>query len=43
MNEKKPFSRILGQIVGGAIITSVSVCVIAVLVALTTKFLLWIF
>lgn len=43
MKDDKPFSYRLGQFLGGVLLTCAVVCIAGLLIALTLKFLVWIF
>jgi hypothetical protein len=43
MDNKNTFGYKLGQILGGVVLGSVALCIASVVVALTLKFMAWIF
>ena len=43
MNEKKNFSALMGRLVAYALSASIAACMIAVIVALTVRFIAWLF
>ena len=43
MNEKKNFSTIMGRMVAYVFVGSITVCLTAAMVALTARFITWLF
>ena len=42
-NKSKSFPALLGRLIANIIVTALSVCITAVVVALTYKFIMWLF
>lgn len=43
MNDKKSVGYIIGQILGGVLVACVAACIGGVAIALTSKFIMWLF
>ena len=42
-NNKKKFAYLVGQFVGGVLVTCIGVCLSGIAIGLTLRFLMWIF